>query len=138
MTGRQWAITHWVYLGVIITCMLISIFSVIFTCLPVPAHYNLIALAIAGEDHSLHCLDQNKLQLALRALHIATDLALLAIPLIVLRQLQLPLRKKVQMGLLFSVGVMTCVASIMRNVVAGQSQVDVSCKSKESESRSSQ
>ena len=128
-TSSRWNLVHWVYFAGILICGLVSCCLVIFNCHPVGAHYNLIILAEAAEKKDLKCLDQKKLQVALRALHIGTDLALLCIPIYVVTGLQLPLRKKIQMVALFSIGSMTCIASIMRNVVANRLPSDFPCES---------
>ena len=70
-----------------------------------------------ADPKSLHCINSTKLTLANRWLHVATDLLLLSVPLIILYRLQMPLRKKLSVGFIFCFGIVCVIASIQRNEV---------------------
>ena len=125
-----WKKGHWVVLGIIIACFILALFSTIFECQPVKAHYNMHALGstLLEDPKRLHCVDSTKLELANRWLHVATDLMLLMVPLFILYRLQMPLRKKLSVGFLFCFGIICCVASIMRNEVWTHPSSDFTCK----------
>ena len=81
---------HWIIFGTVVSCWLTSILGSAFSCIPTPAHYSYSALARmdlhSAISDSLHCIDSNKFQLALKSLDIGTDLMLLSYLLIVLQQ----------------------------------------------------
>lgn len=127
-TSGGWKLVHWIFLGIIVSCWLISVLGTAFSCVPAPSHYSYVALA-KTDPKSLHCIDNNKFQLALRGLHIGTDLMLLSFPLILLYRLQMPTRKKFAIGWIFCFGIVCCICSIMRNVVYEKPSEDFTCES---------
>ena len=127
LTSQCWNIAHWIFFSLVSFLMAFSVLVNIFVCVPVPTHYSLRAFA-STDPSSIKCLDQSAVQLALRDLHIATDIALLFVPLIVLYKMKMPLRQKLRLGILFCFGLMTCVSSIMRNFVSQSSPSDFTCK----------
>ena len=117
-------------LGIVVACFILALFSTIFECAPVKAHYNLHALGstLLENPKLLHCVDSTKLELANRWLHVITDLMLLSVPLIILYRLQMPTHKKLSIGFLFCFGIVCCVASIVRNYVWAHPSEDFTCK----------
>lgn len=117
-------------LGIVVGCFILALFSTIFECSPVKAHYNLQTLGstLLKDPKLLHCVDSNKLELANRWLHVITDLMLLSVPLIILYRLQMPTHKKFSIGFLFCFGTVCCVASIVRNYVWTHPTEDFPCE----------
>lgn len=101
----------------------------VFVCSPIPTHYNILAIARVKDPHSIKCIDENALGLSTRALHIITDWFLLPVPITIIWRLQMPLTRKIRLILIFCVGFISSVASIMRNVLIERLGGDLTCKS---------
>ena len=126
-TSGAWKVVHWVMLGIIVSSGLVSVFGTAFSCIPASSHYSFVALA-QTDPKSLHCIDVNKYQIALRGLHIGTDLMLLSFPITVLYRLQMPTRKKFAIGWIFCFGIVCCICSVMRNIVYERPSEDFTCE----------
>ena len=76
-------------------------------------------------------LDQEAIGLATRYVHIVTDWLFLPVPLIVIFKLQMPLGKKFRLILVFCVGFISSLASIIRNIltVRLESRLNITYKS---------
>lgn len=130
-TKGWWVAAFWAMLALLIVLGLFSFLGTLMGCLPVAAHFS---LAKSGEasSSSLHCLApkvQAQIQNAARGLHIASDLLLLSIPLLVVWKVQMALRMKIMIAMLFGFGIVTVIASIMRIVLLeGRVYPDSPCK----------
>jgi len=129
MTFRSWRIAHWTYLAILLVLMPISVFLNMFQCSPVAAGYSLKAIAVMPNPRQIVCLNRNAISLAIRSLHIITDFALLCVPIIVVCRLQLPVKKKFRLCIVFCVGGVSCIASVVRNVIILHPTTDLTCKS---------
>lgn len=130
LTTGPWKKIQYALLFILIVFGLFSFLATTLGCTPVLAHFNLIVLG-QTDPSQLHCLPakvQNNIQIVNRAFHISSDLMLLCIPLFILWQLQMPLRKKIGLGFLFCVGIVCTLASIMRNVVYATLPSDPTCE----------
>lgn len=125
-TSTKWKHVHWGLLALITSCGLVSLFGTAFQCVPVTSRFTLLALAQTDRSQ-YHCIHQNQFQIAVRGLHIGTDLILLSFPIILLSRLQMPIRDKIGICVLFSFGVVCVICSIMRNVVYQHPTEDYSC-----------
>ncbi|KAL2753850.1 hypothetical protein ACRALDRAFT_2109384, partial [Sodiomyces alcalophilus JCM 7366] len=99
-------------LGSIIHCllfMLSTFITAILACIPVEDAWT----AWSGVGKSV-CYDNNAFWWAVSAINIATDLWILALPIPQLLRLQLGTRKKIYLILMFSVGIIITVMSIIR------------------------
>lgn len=121
-------LVHWAFLAIIASCGLVSLLGTAFSCIPAPSHYSYVAL-VQTDPKSIHCIDINSYQIALRGLHIGTDLMLLLFPLTVLYRLQMPTRKKIAIGWIFCFGIICCICSIMRNIIYERPSEDFTCES---------
>ncbi|KAL4875022.1 hypothetical protein BJY04DRAFT_224411 [Aspergillus karnatakaensis] len=98
--------------GTIVFCFLFMIsttIAAILACVPVELAWS----NWSGEGEGL-CFDNNAFWWAHSAINIATDLFILAMPIPMLLKLQLKLKKKVYLVLMFSVGIVITVISIVR------------------------
>ncbi|KAK2616620.1 hypothetical protein QQS21_000443 [Conoideocrella luteorostrata] len=84
-------------------------FSAVFQCAPIAYYW----LKWDG-THQGHCVDINAIAWSNAAISIVLDAWMLAIPLWQLRTLNLDWRKKVGVGLMFSVGTFVTIVSILR------------------------
>ncbi|KAF2183652.1 hypothetical protein K469DRAFT_505625, partial [Zopfia rhizophila CBS 207.26] len=94
-------------IGFVIAYGIMTFFSGIFTCSPVEYFWD---KTILGGT----CVDQTKLYYANAGLNIASDLALLFLPLLLLRHLMLPLLQKLVITVILAFGGFACIASILR------------------------
>ncbi len=111
-TSKAWQWTHRVFFVVISAYLLVAIFATTFQCNPPEAARNLI---VYGQNAGhVKCLSINTLGVTLSALHIAFDWILLSIPMMFIFQLSIPRARKLRAAIPLSVGVMSCVGSIVR------------------------
>lgn len=130
MTSKKWQIAHWTYLALLICIMPICVFLNIFPCSPIATYFTLQSIAEVADPKTIKCLDQNAISLATRYLHIVTDWLLLPVPLIIIWRLQMPVSRKVRLMLVFCVGLISSIASIIRNVLTERltTDIDITCK----------
>ena len=118
LTSRPWMIAHYSFLAVITGFLIAAIFTSIFRCTgPVEATFSVITLG-KNPPTERKCLDQNKLGYGLAIVHSALDFALLTVPIIVLYQMKrISIGKKIRLGFLFAVGAISCIGSVMRQII---------------------
>ncbi|KAF2657564.1 hypothetical protein K491DRAFT_324972 [Lophiostoma macrostomum CBS 122681] len=119
-------IYHWTNIllfTIIMLAGLVSIFMTALQCRPFSARWSYITLAETDPaDYS--CISLQSSQTALRALHISTDILLLLYPMLILYRIQMPLRKKLAISIVFSLGLFSVVCSIVRNIIFGYTRPD--------------
>ena len=124
-TSKAWQRTHKVFFVVISTYLLIAVFVPTFQCNPPEAARNLI---VYGQNAGhVKCLSVNALGVTLSALHIAFDWMLLSIPMTFVFQLSIPPARKLRAAIPLSVGVMSCVGSVMRLYYQLHPPPDLTC-----------
>ncbi|KAL8790584.1 MAG: hypothetical protein Q9195_006264 [Heterodermia aff. obscurata] len=62
------------------------------------------------------CMNGNTVGIALSIVHIAFDFVLLSVPLIVLWKIKMSATKKLRVSFLFSIGAISCIGSVMRQI----------------------
>lgn len=129
MTSKKWQIAHWTYLALLMSILPICVFLNIFTCLPVATSFTLQAIAKVPDPRTIKCLNLNSVSLATRILHIITDWLLLPVPIIIIWRLQMPVSRKIRLMLVFCVGVISSIASVMRNILISRATLDLTCTS---------
>ena len=130
-TSGWWTRVHYTYLAILVIFFVISVSTLIFPCTPVGAHFSLYVLLNSVED-GLNCWPTQvsyNILVAIRVLHIFSDVMLLALPIVVLSRLQMPRQKKIAIGMLFCFGIICTVASIMRIALYQEPTIDWTCKS---------
>lgn len=125
MTSKRWQITHWIYLAMFISTLLILVCINTFICSPVATGFMLQAIAEVPDPRTIKCLDASAVYTATRVLHILTDWFLLPIPLIIIWQLKMSLGRKIRLMSIFSVGFISTVASIVAFVLNSRLGPDV-------------
>ena len=116
-------IAHYVFLGLVVSFMITALFSELFQCTgPVDLKFSPLAKGRYPTNNT--CLNGNKLGYGLAIIHSAFDFALLAVPLIVLYRMKLSTGTKIRLGFLFSIGSLSCVGSVMRQVVQARTYND--------------
>ena len=115
---------HNIFLGLLVSYLVTAIFLNAFQCThPAGVQYNLIRYGSLATKPK--CLNSNALGIALSVIHITFDFALLSVPLIVLSKIKMSTAKKLRVGFLFSVGSISCVGSIMRQIRQYHVPVDI-------------
>ncbi|KAK0663734.1 hypothetical protein DIS24_g1139 [Lasiodiplodia hormozganensis] len=99
----------YVVMFVVVAYTLGIMFSLIFPCKPVASNWD---VTIEGE-----CINKAGIYIATAVINIATDLALLVLPIPVLVRLQIPRLEKVALIAMFGVGSMTCITSVVRLII---------------------
>ena len=137
MTSKKWQIAHWTYLVLLVFLMAICVMFNIFPCSPIATYFTLQSVAEVPDPTTIKCLNLNAISLATQICHIVTDWLLLPVPLIIIWQLQMPLSRKIRLMLVFCVGFISSLASVIRNVLTQEltSDVDVTCKNTVSRDR---
>ncbi|GIC93624.1 putative plasma membrane protein Pth11-like [Aspergillus udagawae] len=100
--------TCWVWIAVIVSFTVGSVFSSIFQCTPVQWAFN---KSLPGHGT---CINMTAFWYANAVFNILTDLVLIALPIPVVLKLQLPLKSKVALCGIFAVGLFTCITSVLR------------------------
>ncbi|KAH7091693.1 hypothetical protein FB567DRAFT_465162 [Paraphoma chrysanthemicola] len=96
-------------IGVYILAMVSGILTVSFICTPVSYLWN----SWDGE-HKGHCLDHNAAVFAQAALSIVADIVTLALAISQVRNLQMSMKKKIGVMIMFSLGTLTTVVAAIR------------------------
>ena len=125
MASKNWQITHWIYLILFMILLPICVFLFIFSCSPVAAMFTLQAIA---KHKTIKCLNVDAISTGLRSLHVITDLLLLPIPIIIIWQLQMRLFQKIRLMLVFCVGLISSIASIIA-LITDSATFDFTCMS---------
>ena len=124
LTSRRWMIAHYVFLALVVCFMMTALFAELFQCTgPINLKFSVLAL---GRHHTgRKCRDGNKLGYGLAIVHSTFDFALLTVPLIVLYQMRMSVGKKIRLGFLFSIGSLSCIGSIMRQIIQARIYTDL-------------
>ena len=120
-------IAHNIFLALIVGYIISATFTVIFSCRPFVG-LSLIAAGHLAEPQK--CIDTNEVGITFSALHSAFDFALLTVPLIILYQLRMSTPRKIRLMFLFSIGSISCIGSVMRQVKQKQADPDLTWASR--------
>ncbi|KAL1640701.1 hypothetical protein SLS58_006715 [Diplodia intermedia] len=94
---------------VVISYTLGIMFSLIFPCKPIASNWD---ITVEGT-----CINKTGIYIATAVINIATDIALLLLPVPVLARLQIPRLEKAALIAMFGVGSMTCITSVVRLIL---------------------
>ena len=123
LTSSRWMIAHNVFLCLFVIYLVLGILLNVLACSPAGVQYDAIRYGSLPEKP--HCLNQNSMTISLSIVHIIFDFALLSVPLIVLSSIQMNMAKKLRIGFLFSVGSISCIGSVMRQILSYNSPLDM-------------
>ncbi|KAL5355418.1 integral membrane protein [Aspergillus floccosus] len=105
---KRMRVVNWILIGVLGTYGSWAVLSAFLNCIPVAKFWDPM---LPG-----YCLNQKGLWFSNASMHIATDLAILIIPIPALHALELPKRQKIALISIFALGGFVCVTSICRLV----------------------
>lgn len=110
LTTRLWRNVNWAFSVICTAYAFAALFLNVFKCNPQYASFNLLRIAESGKVPK--CLSANSMNSILR-LNLALDFTALAVPVIVLWNVQLSWKKKARIFSLLSIGLVACIASVM-------------------------
>ena len=126
LTSRRWMFAHYGFLVLVVIFMIFALFMEVFQCTgPPELKFSLLARGRGSHPEANKCLNGNKLGYSLSIVHSTFDFALLTVPLIVLYQMQMSTKKKIKLGFLFSIGALSCIASVMRQIVQNRNYYNI-------------
>jgi hypothetical protein len=100
-----WCVIAWVVLSAVAIILM-----TIFQCWPISYNWE----GVFGDFGAHKCVDVNALAYAAAGIGIAQDLTILLLPLPIIAQLNMPLRKRLQTLFMFSLGIFAVLASCFR------------------------
>lgn len=118
----QWAV--WLSFGFVMTFSLASVLVNIFSCSPVSGSWNFAASEAAV------CIDRPVFYFAQAGLGIFADVLTLVLPLPMVRTLQMPLKQKIGVAIVLTMGGFVCVVSVVRLQTLGVLMTDADLTSK--------
>ncbi|RLL97479.1 hypothetical protein CFD26_106816 [Aspergillus turcosus] len=105
---RWFLTTCWVWIAIVVSFTVGTVFSSIFQCTPVQWAFD---KSLPGRGT---CINMTAFWYANAAFNILSDLVLIALPVPVVLKLQLPRKSKVAICGIFGLGIFTCITSVLR------------------------
>ncbi|KAI0467675.1 hypothetical protein F4859DRAFT_493251 [Xylaria cf. heliscus] len=94
--------------GVQLSFLVASVFALSFACIP---YQRIWDFTVVGK-----CIKKSELEITSAAIHFASDIVILILPQKVIWSLQMSLKKKLGVSIIFSLGVLACLSAILRLV----------------------
>ena len=123
LTSRKWMIFHNTMLGLIVSFIVTAIFLELLKCRPLMKSWDLKAY---GKTQK--CIGVAQFGLALNIIHCLLDFALLSVPVIVFCKMKMNMSKRIRLIALFSIGCVSVIGSVNRQIVMAANALDVTCK----------
>lgn len=114
------------FLFLLVGYTLLALFWSCFQCSPAPAMWDKIYSGKLATPAT--CWSTLIVANALSVLHVIMDFVLLLTPMIVLWKVQLNRKTKIRLFIVFSVGGLSCVASVLRELAQKSISKDITCK----------
>lgn len=125
LTGRKWNIANWTFFAILVAYTLTAIFLFMFQCDPPLANFDLL---VAGKlDKPAKCISNSLIGAGLSIVHVIMDFCLLTVPLIVVWKVQMHWTTKIRLYFVFSVGAMSCIGSVLRQLAQANIGLDPTC-----------
>lgn len=106
-----WAV--WAAIALTVAYTLAFILALVFNCMPTEAYWKSFNLVyVATVDY--HCVDTTVINLLAGIMAAISDLYAVALPCIMMRNLRIPLRQKIALNVVFSLGLLVVGASGVR------------------------
>lgn len=118
LTSPLWRTTHRTFLLTLVIFLAIIIFTTLFQCVPPTINYSLLSLG--SLSHPPRCLNSTILYTILGILHSVSSIALLIISILFLQCLRMSYGTKLRLFILFLIGSISCIASILRPIFQNQ------------------
>ncbi|KAL2046515.1 hypothetical protein ABVK25_011796 [Lepraria finkii] len=131
LTSKPWMIYHTILLVLIVTFIITSIFIQVFKCLPVLHSWGFLGYGEPAQP--VKCVTINTYSLALNVTHVILDFALLSVPIIVFCKMKMSKSKRIRLIFLFSIGAVSVIGSVNRQIIMQQNALDVTWESPQAE-----
>ena len=105
--------------------MLALILAEALICMPL---FNWRLSELGTRNYKTHCYDGKPMVTFFAALHVAIDLFILPVPLIVIKKLNLTMWQRVRLIFLFTIGLCSVIGAVMQIVHTNSQKYDVLCK----------
>lgn len=125
LASKRWMKVHWAFIGLFLVLLPVTVCIQAFQCVPVPTRYSFIDLGRITDPNQLRCIDATSVSLSTRVLHIVTDVALISVPIVILVRLHMSAKKKARLIVIFALGGMSTIASILRNLTVMRYNDDI-------------
>ena len=126
LSSKKWQVVNWTFFTTCAIYTLVAFFLNVFQCNPAGGSFDLFILARSGSPPT--CVGVAHMNTILRAINITLDYCLLAVPVIVLWKAQMSWKMKGRLFVMFSVGGLACVGSVMTLVSKFRLKSDALCK----------
>ncbi|KAL2043536.1 hypothetical protein N7G274_003843 [Stereocaulon virgatum] len=123
LTSSQWIDAHNAFLVLIIGFIVASLLTSLLHCTPIAVQYSLVDLGSLSK--APQCITSNLLSSTLDILHSIFSFALLYLSTVFLSQMKMSTSTKLRLGCLFSIGMISCIGSVVRQIFTHQENVDI-------------
>ncbi|KAK7177528.1 integral membrane protein [Paraphaeosphaeria sporulosa] len=103
---RSVQIACWAILSIVISYTIWTVLGSVFACIPVRAFWT--------KEEGASCLNQSTMWYTNAAINIVTDFIIILLPMPVIKSLHLARRQKMALYIIFAVGGIVCIMSILR------------------------
>ncbi|KAG7007457.1 hypothetical protein G7Y79_00009g025660 [Physcia stellaris] len=110
---RKFRVVSWIIGAVVVIWTTVSFFLMVFTCSPINATWN-HKLRL---DPKTHCGKPQNVVIYQGYCNIITDFCLLILPIPLVWNLQMNMRKKLGLAFVFATGIVICIISIVRQYI---------------------
>lgn len=126
LTSRKWMIFHNIMLGLLVSFIVSAILLEVFRCHPLLGSWNMKSYGI--KDQPVSCIPITQYGLALNIIHVILDFALLSVPVVVFCKMKMNMSKRIRLIFLFSIGCVSVIGSVNRQIIMVQNPLDLTCK----------
>ena len=126
LSSFKWQVINWTFFVICGLYTLIAFFLNIFQCDPAGGSFDILILA--RSERVPRCVGVANMNTILRAINITLDYCLLAVPVIVLWKVRMSWIMKGRLFVMFGVGGLACVGSVMTLVSKFHLKTDALCK----------
>jgi hypothetical protein len=116
-----------IFLFLLVAYTLLALFWSCFQCSPAPAMWDKIYSGKLAQPAK--CWSTLVVANTLSVIHVVMDFVLLLTPIVVLWSVRLNKNTKIRLFIVFSMGSLSCVASILRELAQKSISKDITCKS---------
>lgn len=126
ITSKPWMMYHNTLLVLIVVFIITSIFVSVFKCIPVLHSWGFTGYGKPAQP--VKCITINQYSLALNVTHVILDFLLLMVPVIIFCKMKMSKSKRIRLIFLFSIGAVSVIGSVNRQLVTQHNALDVTCK----------
>ena len=129
--STRWNIAHQALIACMAAFAICVFFTSIFACKPAYAGWNVRAIgANLGQDNPPRCMNLADRVLAYSLVHVVSDFALLVVPVMMLKDVQMKKSIKFRVWIVGIIGCVSCICSVFRTVVQYRvARMDATCTS---------